>query len=62
MEETAWQNLISYSLIFADTFEKQFIHQGTDARSIYKTLDTGLEILKAFNLLSGNFLNKESKE
>ncbi len=49
-------------LDFAAIFENQFIHQGTDARTIYKTLDKGLEILKAFNLVSDNFIEILSEE
>jgi V/A-type H+-transporting ATPase subunit B len=49
-------------LDFAAIFENQFIHQGTDARTIYKTLDKGLEILKAFNLGSDNFIEIQSEE
>ncbi|MFC1844729.1 V-type ATP synthase subunit B [Thermodesulfobacteriota bacterium] len=37
-------------LDFAAEFENQFVHQGTRARSIFKTLDKGLEILQSFNL------------
>jgi V/A-type H+-transporting ATPase subunit B len=37
-------------LDFASDFENQFVHQGDRSRSIYKTLDKGLEILQAFNL------------
>jgi V/A-type H+-transporting ATPase subunit B len=37
-------------LDFATIFENHFIHQETMARSIYKTLDKGLEILNKFNL------------
>ena len=49
-------------LDFAAIFETQFIHQGTDARTIYKTLDKGLEILKAFNLVSDSFIEIQSEE
>ncbi len=49
-------------LDFAAIFENQFIHQGTDARTIYKTLDKGLEILKAFNLVSDSFIEIQSEE
>ena len=49
-------------LDFAAIFENQLIHQGTDARTIYKTLDKGLEILKAFNLVSDNFIEIQSEE
>ena len=37
-------------LDFASEFENQFVHQGNRSRSIYKTLDKGIEILQAFNL------------
>ena len=37
-------------LDFTTEFENQFVNQGNKARSIYKTLDKGLEILQAFNL------------
>ena len=37
-------------LDFASEFENQFVHQGARSRSIYKTLDKGIEILQAFKL------------
>jgi V/A-type H+-transporting ATPase subunit B len=37
-------------LDFASEFENQFVHQGNRSRSIYKTLDKGIEILQIFNL------------
>ncbi len=37
-------------LEFADSFEKEFIHQGEQRRHIGTTLDTGLELLKRFDL------------
>jgi V/A-type H+-transporting ATPase subunit B len=37
-------------LDFASEFENHFVHQGNRSRSIYKTLDKGLDILQAFNL------------
>lgn len=37
-------------LDFADVFENEFLHQGMVGRSIYHTLDKGLDILKKFNL------------
>ena len=37
-------------LDFASEFENQFVHQGARSRSIYKTLDKGIEILQIFNL------------
>lgn len=49
-------------LDFAAEFENQFVHQGTHARSIYKTLDNGLEILQTFDLVSDSFLKKQPKE
>ena len=42
---------IDQSLLdFATSFEREFIHQGTQARTIDETLDKGLEILKGFKL------------
>jgi len=38
-------------LDFAAEFEKQFIHQGNRTRSIFQTLDKGIEILQSFNLV-----------
>lgn len=38
-------------LDFAAVFENEFIHQDLTARSIYQTLDTGLEILERFKLI-----------
>ena len=38
-------------LDFASEFEKQFIHQGNQVRSIIQTLDIGLGILQTFNLI-----------
>ena len=46
-------------LDFATVFENEFIHQGDQARSIYKTLDKGLEILGRFNLIQDH-VNKKS--
>lgn len=40
-------------LDFATAFEKSFVHQGTQTRSIYATLDTGLDILEKFKLGPG---------
>ena len=37
-------------LDFTDTFEQEFIQQGEESRDILHTLDTGLSILKAYNL------------
>jgi len=34
---------------FADSFEKEFVNQGTERRNISDTLDTGMELLKRFN-------------
>jgi V/A-type H+-transporting ATPase subunit B len=48
-------------LDFASVFESEFVHQGEQTRSIYKTLDNGLEILEKFNLIPDN-LKKKSKE
>jgi V/A-type H+-transporting ATPase subunit B len=41
-------------LDFATVFENEFIYQGNEARSIYKTLDKGLEILGRYNLIPNN--------
>ncbi|KPK27486.1 MAG: ATP synthase subunit B [Desulfobacterales bacterium SG8_35_2] len=41
-------------LEFATVFENEFVYQGAEARSIYKTLDKGLEILERFDLLPDN--------
>ncbi len=38
-------------LDFATEFEKKLIHQGNRIRSIFQTLDKGLEILQSFNLV-----------
>jgi V/A-type H+-transporting ATPase subunit B len=48
-------------LDFASLFENEFVHQGTQTRSIYNTLDKGLEILEKFNLLT-NSLKKQQEE
>jgi V/A-type H+-transporting ATPase subunit B len=45
-------------LDFATVFENEFIGQGKESRSIYKTLDTGLEILVKFNLIPDNVRDK----
>jgi len=45
-------------LDFATVFENEFIHQGKQTRSIYKTLDKGLEILERFNLIADNLKKK----
>lgn len=37
-------------LDFADTFEKEFVNQGTERRSIFETLDIGLNLLSKFSL------------
>ncbi len=39
-------------LDFADTFESEFINQGTSRRSIDETLNTGLDLMKRFSLES----------
>ena len=49
-------------LDFASLFENELIHQGSHSRSIYKTLDKGLEILKTFNLVSDKSLEEETGE
>jgi V/A-type H+-transporting ATPase subunit B len=41
-------------LDFSTVFENEFVYQGTESRSIYKTLDKGLEILERFNLVPDN--------
>jgi V/A-type H+-transporting ATPase subunit B len=45
-------------LDFATVFENEFIHQGNQARSIYITLDKGLEVLGRFNLIQDNLEKK----
>jgi V/A-type H+-transporting ATPase subunit B len=45
-------------LDFATVFENEFIHQGSQARSIYISLDKGLEILGRFNLIQDKFEKK----
>jgi V/A-type H+-transporting ATPase subunit B len=37
-------------LDFADTFEREFVHQGGARREIGQTLDTGLALLRRFSL------------
>ncbi len=37
-------------LDFADTFEREFVHQGIERRSIIETLDKGLELVKRYSL------------
>ncbi|UCD36237.1 MAG: V-type ATP synthase subunit B [Nitrospiraceae bacterium] len=37
-------------LDFADSFEGEFVHQGGARRSVFETLDIGLDILKRFKL------------
>jgi len=49
-------------LDFAAVFENRFIHQGEHARSIYETLDTGLEILQSFNLTPDGFAKKKTED
>jgi V/A-type H+-transporting ATPase subunit B len=48
-------------LDFAAEFENQFVHQETMARSIYKTLDKGIEILNKFDLAPDS-LTKKAEE
>ncbi|MBW2471188.1 MAG: V-type ATP synthase subunit B [Deltaproteobacteria bacterium] len=48
-------------LDFTTVFENEFIHQATESRSIYKTLDTGLKVLEKFNLVSGNLQKKQAE-
>jgi V/A-type H+-transporting ATPase subunit B len=38
-------------LDFADAFEREFVHQKTERRSIETTLDLGLALLKRFSLV-----------
>ncbi len=40
----------SVMLDFADAFEREFVHQGKTRRSIFETLDIGLNLLKRFAL------------
>ena len=47
-------------LDFATVFENEFIHQATESRSIYKTLDIGLKVLEKFNLVPGNLQKKQA--
>ena len=49
-------------LDFTTVFENEFIHQATESRSIYKTLDTGLRVLEKFNLVSGNLQKKQAEK
>ena len=49
-------------LDFATVFENEFIHQATESRSIYKTLDNGLKVLEKFNLVSGNLPKKQAEK
>jgi V/A-type H+/Na+-transporting ATPase subunit B len=37
-------------LDFADTFEKEFVNQGTARRTIHETLDEGISLLKRFSV------------
>jgi V/A-type H+-transporting ATPase subunit B len=39
-------------LDFADSFEREFIHQGTVRRTVGETLDIGLSLLKRFGLMT----------
>jgi V/A-type H+-transporting ATPase subunit B len=48
-------------LDFADIFENEFIHQEKQTRSIYQTLDKGLEILGRFNPIPNNLLKKKTE-
>ena len=49
-------------LDFATVFENRFIHQGDKARSIYQTLDTGLEILRSFNLTPDDSVKMKTED
>jgi len=37
-------------LVFSETFEKEFISQGMTRRTVFETLDAGLELLRRFSL------------
>jgi V/A-type H+-transporting ATPase subunit B len=37
-------------LDFAETFEKEFVHQASERRNIFETLNTGLRLLQRFSL------------
>ena len=47
-------------LDFAAVFENEFVHQEKQARSIYQTLDKGLELLEKFNLVPENRQKKKT--
>ena len=49
-------------LDFATQFENEFVHQEGLARSIYKTLDSGLELLEKFNLVPDALLKQKTEE
>lgn len=51
-----------FLLDFAATFEKEFIHQGEQARSIYNTLDKGLDILRTFSLVQDSLKNEKADD
>ena len=48
-------------LDFAAAFESGFVHQENEARSIYQTLDKGLEILEKFNLVPDSLQKKKTE-
>ncbi len=48
-------------LDFATQFENEFVHQEGLARSIYQTLDKGLEILEKFNLAPDALLKQKAE-
>ncbi|HXY62348.1 MAG TPA: V-type ATP synthase subunit B, partial [Nitrospirota bacterium] len=37
-------------LDFADAFERDFVGQGTKRRTVFETLDAGLDLMKKFSL------------
>jgi len=49
-------------LDFATQFENEFVHQEGLVRSIYKTLDSGLELLEKFNLVPDALLKQKTEE
>jgi len=48
-------------LDFTAAFENEFVNQGTHTRSIYQTLDKGLEILHNFKLIRNDSLTKKTE-
>jgi len=37
-------------LDFAESFEREFVHQGTVRRDVFESLDTGINLMKKFGL------------